>query len=148
MAQSLSKVYLHYVFSVKNRENTISKIIQNKLHSFIVGVYANLGSYVAEIYANSDHIHILCTLPRTITIADLISKVKSASSKWMKKNGVPDFTWQNGYGVFSVSSSKLETVKKYIQNQEQHHKKMTFKEEFRLFLKKYNVEYDEKYVWD
>lgn len=126
----------------------ITDNIRRNLHSYIVGTFSNLGSYVDELYANPDHIHILCTLPRTITIADLISKVKSSSSKWINKNGLTNFSWQNGYGVFSVSSTKVQAVKKYISNQKEHHKKISFKEEYRTFLKKYNIEFDERYVWD
>jgi REP element-mobilizing transposase RayT len=114
----------------------------------MVGTIAKLKSYTNEIYANPDHVHILCNLPRTITIADFISKVKSSSSKWMKDNGVPNFAWQDGYGVFSVSSSKVEVVSKYIENQEEHHKKVSFKDEMREFFRKYGIDYDERYVWD
>ena len=95
MAQSLSKVYLHYIFSVKNREPIIVNSIQEKLHTYVVGIFAKLGSYVEEVYANPDHIHTLCTLPRTITIADLISKVKSSSSKWLKENSIIKFMGLN-----------------------------------------------------
>jgi REP element-mobilizing transposase RayT len=127
---------------------TIPKNIQEKLHCYIIGTIANLKSYTNEIYANPNHLHILCSLPRTITIADFISKIKSSSSKWMKDNGVPDFSWQDGYGVFSVSSSKVQVVTKYIQNQEKHHKKVSFKEELRDFFKEYGIKYNERYVWD
>ena len=148
MPQSLSKVYLHFIFSVKNRDKLISEDVKSKLHSYIIGTAKNLGSYIEEIYANKDHIHILCTLPRTISIAELISKIKSSSSKWLKKQNIIDFSWQNGYGVFSVSSSKVNSVKKYILNQEDHHKTISFKDEYILFLKEYNIEFDEQYVWD
>jgi len=137
MPQSLSKVYLH-----------ITNDMRKNLHSYIIGTLSNIGSYVNEIYANSDHIHILCTLPRTITIAELIYKIKTSSSKWIKKQGVDNFSWQGGYGAFSVSSSKVQIVTKYIQNQEQHHKKISFKDELREFLKEYNIDFDENYVWD
>ncbi len=87
MPQSLSKVYLHCIFSTKNGVPLITNSIRKDLHSYIVGTLSNIGSYVDEIYANSDHIHVLCTLPRTITIADLVSKIKTSSSKWIKKTG-------------------------------------------------------------
>ena len=148
MPQSLSKVYLHCIFSTKNGVPLITNSIQKDLHSYIVGTLSNIGSYVDEIYANPDHIHILCTLPRTITIAELISKIKTSSSKWIKKQGINNFSWQGGYGAFSVSSSKVQVVTKYIQNQEQHHKKTSFKDELRKFFKEYNIDFDEKYVWD
>ncbi len=148
MPQSLSKVYLHCVFSTKKGEIFIPNAIQKDLHSYIIGILSNIGSYVYEIYANPDHIHILCILPRTVTIAEMISKIKTSSSKWIKKKGIVGFSWQNGYGTFSVSSSKVETVKKYILNQKEHHKRTSFKEEYRLFLKEYKIDYDEQYVWD
>ena len=148
MPQSLSKIYVHCVFSTKNRIALIPDSLQKDLHSYIIGVLNNVGSYVNEIYANSDHIHILCVLPRTITIAELISKIKTASSKWMKKQGVISFSWQDGYGSFSVSSSKISDVEKYILNQKEHHKKVSYKDEFKKFLNKYEIEFDERYVWD
>ena len=148
MPQSLSKVYLHCVFSTKMGEKLITNPIQKDLHSYIIGTLSNIGSYVCEIYANPDHIHILCTLPRTITIADLISKIKTSSTKWIKKTGITNFAWQNGYGTFSVSSSKVEVVKNYILNQKKHHKEISFKEEYRTFLKEYKIDYNERYVWD
>ena len=126
----------------------ITDVVRKDLHSYIIGTLTNTGSYVNEIYANPDHIHVLCTLPRTITIAELISKIKTSSSKWIKKQGIINFSWQDGYGSFSVSPSKLMVVEKYISNQPEHHKKMSFKDELRNFFKEYNIEYDERYVWD
>ncbi|PKQ64492.1 transposase [Labilibaculum filiforme] len=148
MPQSLAKVYIHIVFSTKYCKPIIKKEIQKDLHAYMVGTIANLKSYTNEIYANTDHVHILCNLPRTITLADFISKIKSSSSKWIKENGVLNFGWQNGYGVFSVSSSKIEIVAKYIRSQEEHHKKKSFKDELRAFFKEYGIDYDERYVWD
>jgi len=148
MPQSLSKVYLHCVFSTKKGAPLITNAIRKDLHSYIIGILSNIGSYVNEIYANSDHIHVLCTLPRTITIAELISKIKTSSNKWIKKQGVNSFSWQGGYGAFSVSSSKVQVVTKYIQNQEKHHKKISFKDELREFFREYNIDFDENYVWD
>ena len=148
MPQSFAKVNVHIVFTTKYGRDLIKDEIRDELHSYTIGVLSNLGSYTYEIYANPDHIYILCTLPRTITMADLVSKIKTTSSKWLKNKGVPDFYWQDGYGIFSVSSSKVETVKKYIKNQPQHHKEVDCKDEFRLFLKENGIEYDERYVWD
>ena len=148
MPQSLSKVYLHCVFSTKNCLPLITDVIRKDLHSYIIGTLSNIGSYVNEIYANPDHIHVLCTLPRTVTIADLISKIKTPSSKWIKKQGITNFSWQGGYGVFSVSSSKVKVLETYINNQQQHHKRISFKDELRSFLNEYNIDFDERYVWD
>ncbi len=148
MAQSLSKVYIHCVFSTKKGAPLITDTIRKDLHSYIIGTLSNIDSYVNEIYANSDHIHVLCTLPRTITIAELISKIKTSSTKWIKNQGIINFSWQGGYGTFSVSSSKVMVVEKYIQNQQQHHKTMTFKDELRKFFNEYKIDFNEQYVWD
>src|SRR4030042_288530 len=149
MPQSLAKVYAHIVFSTKHgRELIIKEEIRKELHSYIIGVLSKLGSYTCEIYANEDHIHILSTLPRTITIAELVSKIKTSSSKWIKQKGIPDFGWQDGYGIFSVSASNVDTVKKYILNQPQHHSKNIYKDEMRNYFRDYGIEYDERYVWD
>ena len=148
MSQSLSKVYLHCVFSTKYRLHVITDSVRNDLHAYIIGTLSKNGSYVEEIYANPDHIHVLCTLPRTITIAKLISIIKTPSSKWLKTQGISNFAWQDGYGTFSVSSSQLTIVKNYINNQPIHHNKASFKDEYREILNKYEIEFDERYVWD
>ncbi len=147
MAQSLSQVYIHYVFSTKNHYPFISEILRPELQSYIIGTLTGIGSYTLELFANPDHIHLLVTLPRTITIAELVSKIKTASSKWMKKNGVVQFDWQDGYAAFSVSSSKIETVKRYILNQTNHHLIISFKDELRRFFEEYQIKFDERYVW-
>ncbi len=126
----------------------ITDTVRKDLHSYIIGTLSNIGSYVNEIYANPDHLHVLCTLPRTITIAELVSKIKTSSSKWIKKQGIVNFSWQNGYGSFSVSSSKVMIVEKYILNQPEHHKKVSFKDELRIFFNEYNIKFDEQYAWD
>ena len=148
MPQSLAKVYLHVIFSKKNRVAYISPELQPILQAYIVSLAAKLGVFTIEIFANPDHIHWLCTLPRTLTIADMIQKVKIPSSNKMSEIGNLEFHWQKGYGAFSVSQSKLEIVKQYILNQEEHHKNMTFQEEYIKFLEEYGIEYDPKYVWD
>ena len=148
MPQSLAKVNVHIVFSTKHRQNFIAEALRKELHAYIIGVLSNLGSYTYEIYANPDHIHILNTLPRTITIAELISKIKTSSSKWLKQKGVKDFDWQDGYAIFSVSASIVDVVKRYILSQPLHHKKEFFKDELRQYFREYDLEYDEQYVWD
>lgn len=148
MPQSLAKVYLHIVFSTKNRISIIQDEVRPLAQAYFVQVGANLGSFTEEIFMMPDHIHWLCTLPRTITIADLVKNVKISSSIKYKELIHRDFEWQKGYGAFSVSQSKLETVKRYIQNQKQHHQKLDFQAEYRRFLEECQIEYDEKYVWD
>jgi REP element-mobilizing transposase RayT len=107
-----------------------------------------LGSYTKEIYANPDHIHILCTLPRTVAIAELVNKVKSNSSRWIKSKGIESFRWQDGYGVFSVGESEVDKIQNYIRFQPQHHDTISFKEEMRRFFDEFEIEYDVQYVWD
>ena len=149
MPQSLSNVLVHLVFSTKNREPFISKDIRSRLHGYIVGILNHLKSPSFQTGGVEDHIHILFTLNRTTTIAEIVEEVKKSSSKWMKSDAcVAEFAWQAGYGAFSIGESQVETVVRYIQNQEEHHRKITFQEEYRKFLERYNVTYDEKYVWD
>ena len=149
MPQSLSKVYLHIVFSTKNRKAIISEEAKPQLQAYLIELASNsMGVFTEEIFANSDHIHWLCILPRTLTIAELVQKVKILTSSKMKEIAHLDFAWQKGYGAFSVSQSKVDVIKKYIQNQEEHHQKLSFQDEYRRFLKDYEIEFDEQYVWD
>lgn len=148
MPQSLARVYLHLIFSTKGRHPWVKKELKDRMEAYLVKLGGDLGSYTEAIYLNPDHLHWLCTLPRTITIADFLNKVKSNSSRVAKIEVDPNFSWQNGYGAFSVSQSKVDVVKAYILNQEEHHKKITFQEEYLKFLDEYKIEYDEKYVWD
>lgn len=148
MPQSLAKIYVHIVFTTKHGQPFIAEETREKLQAYMVGVIANLNSYTNEIYANPDHVHILCNLPRTITVANFISKIKTSSSKWIKTKGVAEFQWQDGYGIFSVSSSKVTVVENYIRNQAAHHKNMNYKDEIRRFFMEYGIDFNEEYVWD
>lgn len=154
MGQSLNKIYIHLVFSTKNRKPMISEDVQDDLFSYLGGICKNLECNPIQVGGYRNHVHILCLLSKKIALMNLIEKIKSNSSKWMKTKGVQfsDFYWQSGYGVFSVNPTvnptEIEIVKQYILNQEEHHKKMSFQDEFLKFLKKYNVDYDERYVWD
>jgi putative transposase len=149
MPQSLSKVLVHLIFSTKHREPIIEEAIRSRLYAYVVGILDNLKSPSLQTGGARDHVHILFALGRTVSQAEVVEEVKKGSSKWMKADGgVPGFSWQAGYGAFSVGESQVETVIAYIQNQEQHHKNLTFQEEFRRFLDRYRVVYDERYVWD
>ena len=148
MSQSLAKIYVHIVFTTKNGVITINEAIRKELQAYLVGVLTKLGSYTYEVYANPDHVHILCTLPKAMALAVLVSKIKSASSKWIKPKGIPNFDWQDGYSGFSVSASKIDVVMQYILNQPEHHKNITFKDELRDFFREYGIDFDERYVWD
>jgi len=151
MPQSLARAVLHVTFSTKHRKPLLqSAALRSALEGYVVGILRNLNCASIITRSVEDHIHILCNFSRTISIAKLLEEVKSSSSEWIKtQDGGPvDFHWQNGYGVFSVSESNVEKVKQYIANQEEHHRKMTFQDEFRLLLKRHGIEFDERYVWD
>lgn len=150
MGQSLVKNYIHLVFSTKHREPVIHEVIENELYAYLGGICKNLECQPIKIGGYTDHIHILCLLSKKIALMKLLETVKSHSSKWMKTKGdaYRNFYWQDGYGAFSVNPSETDVVVKYIENQKEHHTKKTFQDEYRAFLKKYHVEYDERYVWD
>jgi len=150
MPQSLVKNYVHIIFSTKNRQPYIDSEIQNELHAYLGGICKNLDCNPIIIGGHIDHIHILSLLSKKISLSKFLEEIKSHSSRWVKSKGplYTNFYWQNGYGAFSINPTEIAIVKKYINNQEEHHKKRTFQEEYRMFLKKYNVEYDERYVWD
>jgi putative transposase len=151
MSQSLANVLLHIVFSTKHRQPFLkSEGLRRELEGYIVGILKNQNCPSLAVRCVDDHIHILCSLSRTITIARLLEEIKSSSSAWVKAHacGAKDFYWQNGYGAFSVSQSNVEQVKQYIANQDEHHRKLSFQDEFRLLLRKHAIEWDERYVWD
>jgi putative transposase len=150
MSQSLSNILIHIIFSTKNRESLIYPEIMEQLHSYLAGIAKSYGSFVHEIGGVEDHVHLLVTLPRTLTVSKLIEEIKKGSSKWVKTNGeqYANFAWQNGYGAFSIGQSVYDEVRNYIQKQKEHHEKVSFQDEYRAFLNKYRVHYDEKYMWD
>jgi len=150
MPQSLSKVYTHIIFGTKHRQNFIDDDIESSLFNYLGGVCRGLESHPVQVGGYRNHVHILCLLGRKVPQTKLLEELKKRSSKWIKTQGqqYQNFYWQDGYGIFSVSPGKVEVVSKYIQNQELHHRKMSFREEYRRFLDKYHVDYDEKYLWD
>jgi REP element-mobilizing transposase RayT len=150
MSQSLARVLVHLVFSTKNRAPVLTPEIRAELHPYLSVVLTNDGCPSLRVGGVEDHVHLLFALSRTRTISQVVENAKTSSSKWLKTKGpaLADFHWQNGYGIFSVSQSNADEVVDYIIRQEEHHQKMTFQEEFRRFLERYQVEYDERYVWD
>ncbi len=150
MPQSLVKNYIHIVFSTKNRLPLIDQEIESALHGYIAGICNNLDCQAIKIGGFVDHVHILFILSKNITLTKLISDIKSSSSKWIKTNGdrYKNFYWQDGYGAFSVSGSQLEKVTEYIINQKIHHTQLSYKDELRTFLENFEIEFDEKYMWD
>lgn len=150
MGQSLVQNYLHIVFSTKHRKPLIQASLESELHAYLGGICNGMECQSIIVGGFTDHIHILCKLSKKIALMKLLEEVKSHSSKWIKTKGedYKNFYWQNGYGAFSVNPSQLDRVIAYIANQHKHHSKKNFQEEYRAFLKKHHVEYDERYVWD
>jgi putative transposase len=150
MPQSFSKVAIQIVFSTKNRENFIDETIENELFAYLGGMCKVFECVPITVGGYQNHVHILCYISRKIAIMKLDEEVKRSSSKWMKEKGeqYKNFYWQLGYGAFSVDASNMEKVIEYIKNQKEHHSKKDFKTEYLQLLKKYNIEYDEKYIWE
>jgi len=150
VAQSLSRIFLHIVFSTKDREPSIRDDVRPRLHAYLATICRELEAEVPAVGSVADHVHILTTLPRTISPAELVEKIKKTSSKWIKQVDprYRAFFWQRGYSAFSVSPSQLETVVRYVQTQEEHHRTKSFQEEYRELLRKHGIEFDERYVWD
>ena len=151
MPQSLARVVLHVVFSTKDRVPFLKDPeIRAGLHAYMAGILQGIGCEPILIGGVEDHVHILCNLSRTITIAGLVEEAKKSPSKWMKEQGAAftDFYWQGGYGAFSVSQSNVEQVRAYVAAQDEHHRKVSFQDEFRQLLRRYEIEFDERYVWD
>jgi putative transposase len=144
MSHSYSQNNIHLVFSTKNRRKAITKEMQERLWAYIAAICQKRKIFVHAIGGMDDHIHILMQLHPTVAEAQAIAWIKTYSSKWMGKR----FAWQRGYGAFSVSASIMPIVIRYIQNQERHHRKMTFEQEFIALLKKHGVEFDPKHVFD
>lgn len=149
MAQSLSKLHTHIIFQVSSKSTIIFKEDSKQLYAYMGGIIKDNSSDPIIINGMSDHVHILCNMSKNIAFAKLVESVKTASSKWLKTQGkkYSTFQWQEGYAGFSVSPSVFEKTKQYIANQEKSHLLMSFKKEYRFFLNKYGVDYNEKYVW-
>ena len=150
MPQSLSRILVHLVFSTKNRESVLSAELQSELHPYLATTLDNMDCPSLRVGGVADHVHMLFGLSRTKTIAEIVETVKTTSSKWLKSKDarLASFHWQSGYAAFSVSQSDADQVVAYIANQAEHHRKRTFQEEYRLLLEKYQVAFDERYVWD
>ena len=150
MPQSLSQVILHIVFSTKNRVPVILPEIEMELFPYLGQICNNQKCPVILINGTSNHVHILCAMSRTVAIADLVEELKTGSSKWIKTKSkdLLRFSWQNGYGVFSVDWRNTNEIKAYIAGQKEHHARVTFEDEYRVFLRDYRIPFDERYVWD
>jgi putative transposase len=143
-------MYVHLVFSTKYREHLISPSIQPELYNYMGGILNNMACTPIQIGGITDHIHVLCCLSKKITLIKVVEELKRSSSKWIKTKGdhFSNFYWQDGYGAFSVGRTQINNVAHYILHQNEHHIKTSFQDEYRYFLKKYAIDYDERYVWD
>ena len=150
MPQSLAKIYIHLIFATKNRGCVLPDDLRPDLHAYMGGTLNGLGCSGIEINTEPDHAHLLFAMTRTETLSDVVGQVKKSANDWLRTRGpqFADFHWQGGYGAFSVSQSAVEELRTYIRNQREHHRKVSFQEEFRTFLKRYEIEFDERYVWD
>ena len=149
MPQSFSALHCHVIFSTKHRQPQITSELQPRLFEYMGGILRSNSSALIAAGGVPDHVHLLISLGRTLSIADAIRLIKTNSSGWVHRElQFSDFQWQNGYGAFAVSYSNIDQVKTYLKNQEQHHRTLSFQDEFREFLRRHNLEWDERYVWD
>ena len=150
MPQSLSLVILHVIFSTKERHQFLDTDTRPKLHAYLATVARNAGCEAYRVGGVADHVHLAIRLSRTITIADLVETLKTSSSKWLKTQSpeLAAFSWQRGYGAYSIRPSDLDALRAYIDGQEEHHRTRTFQDEYRAVLTKYGIEFDERYVLD
>jgi putative transposase len=151
MAQSLSQILLHTVFSTKDRAPFLGdRELREEVQRYLGGILGNLGCQPLIIGGVEDHVHLLFAFTRVKSVADVVKETKRSSTLWIKENWgkMSGFAWQAGYGAFSIGFSQIRSVRAYIAGQEEHHRKMSFQDEFRRFLERYEVKYDERYVWD
>lgn len=150
MPQSLTKLFAHLIFSTKNRERLLTVDIRDQVHAFMSNTVRELGSPWVVVGGIEDHVHLLFDMGKTTPAVRFVEQVKRESSKYAKTLGPKhsNFFWQRGYGMFSVSPKERESFEHYVLNQELHHRELSFQDEYRAILKRYGIQYDERYVWD
>jgi REP element-mobilizing transposase RayT len=149
MPQSFGSLHVHVVFSTKHRQPLIKPDWQPRLFEYIGGILRNNSCALIAAGGTADHAHLLVSLSRTLAVADALRQIKSNSSGWIHDAlSLPHFQWQEGYGAFAVSYSNLDQLKSYLANQEQHHHRLSFQDEFRELLRRHDLEWDEQYIWD
>ena len=149
MSGTYTNLIYHIVFSTKQRRGLITTTLEDELYKYIGGIIRNLDGTCLKINGMTDHIHILAKLPPKIAVSDALREIKSNSSKWVNesKSGLHQFGWQDGYAAFSISKSQIESARKYIRDQKEHHAGRDFKSELIALLDKHEIEYDERYIW-
>lgn len=150
MPQSLADLHIHLIFSTKRRENMIAAEIEKELFAYFGGIVNNSESKLVAAGGTENHVHLLISLSKNVAVSRLVGDIKRNSSKWIKTKDrqFAQFEWQNGYAAFSVGYTQIEIVKSYIARQKEHHRVKIYEDEMRQFLDKYNVNYDERYLWD
>jgi REP element-mobilizing transposase RayT len=150
LPQSLSSILIHLIFSTKHRESLVTEQVEAALHAYMAGILQEMQCPALTIGGMPDHVHVLFLLTRTRSVSEVVQDLKKDSSKWIKTQGASfrEFSWQAGYGAFSIGQSSVPEARHYIDHQKEHHTTRTFLEEYRAFLTKYGVDYDERYVWD
>jgi len=151
MPQSLTNLLVHIIFSTADRQPLLNEIgLREELHRYLGGIVNEKGGQSLGVGGVADHVHLLIVLPKTLCVSDLVRDLKRASSIWIKSKDLSQqkFSWQGGYGAFSIGQTEVDAVQTYIRNQSEHHKKRSFQEEYLVFLKKYGVAYDERYLWE
>jgi len=149
MSQSLGKILVHAVFSTKERRPLLRDgKLRDELHHYFGGILENLDCQPIISGGTEDHVHILCALSRSCKASEMVKEIKRVSTNWPKEKGLKDFAWQTGYGIFSIGISQIEIVRRYIARQEEHHRKISFQDEYRKLLQRYEIPFDERYVWD
>jgi REP element-mobilizing transposase RayT len=149
MSHSLAKVAIHLVFATQDRQRFLDDEVRSPLHGYMITVLRNLGSPAVVINSVEDHVHILFELGRTVPLSSAVEGIKRTSSRWIKTQGTEfaRFGWQSGYGAFAVSESNVAAVRRYIERQKEHHQRLTFEDEYRAFLQRHGVAYDEAHLW-
>ena len=150
MPSSYTNLLYHLVFSAKERRPLITPELSADLYPYLGGIVRQEGGMLLEVGGMPDHVHLVARFRADLAVADMMRVIKANSSKWVNERAsrAVDFAWQTGYGAFTVSGSQLPVVRRYVQRQEEHHRKRTFQEEFVAFLKKHGIEYDQRYLWD
>jgi putative transposase len=150
MAQSLARILVHLVYSTKHRAPLLPAEPYRELHAYSHGIFKDRKCHLIEMNNVADHVHALFDLHRTASVADVVMHVKKGTSRWLKEQGpeFSDFDWQDGYGAFSIGRSQRVEVVSYVRNQQERHVRISYQDEFRKFLESYEIEYDERYVWD
>ena len=150
MASTLTKILLHITYSTKHRDAMIPEAVEPELYAYIGGICRRMGCPLLAIGGTSNHVHLMVSLSKTVSLAELMMNIKRDSSKLVKEKdpAASGFTWQKGYFTFSIGESGADGLRKYIANQKEHHATVSFQDEIRLLLQKYGMEFDERYMWD